>query len=110
MCSAYNVTDGAVITTGFEIQNGIEHMQIEYLLADNSFNSDPNAAIAEGILGVSVSMLVASTFDGQLLSSTTRTYRLLDNSVLTFTNTKEPRQVFQSSFLVNSSYVGQQSL
>lgn len=110
MCSAYNVTDGAVITTGFEIQNGIEHMQIEYLLANNSFNSDPNAAIAEGILGVSVSMLVTSTFDAQLLSSANRTYRLLDNTVLTFTNTRDPRQVFQSSFLVNSSYVGQQSL
>lgn len=102
-CTPYSVSAGNIITpANFEIQDGIEQMQVEYLLVDNTVTADPNLANATGILGISVSLLVSSSFDDQLLSESTRTYRLLENTPLAFTNTKEPRQVFQSSFVVNS--------
>lgn len=107
MCMSFSVTQNApIFNGGFEIQDGIEQMQIEYLLVDNTVTSDPNRALLEGILGVTVSFLVGSTFDDRLLTQNTRTYRLLDNDPIVFEASREPRQIFQSSFVINSMLVG----
>jgi prepilin-type N-terminal cleavage/methylation domain-containing protein len=83
------------------LQNGIQSMQIGYLLDDGTTTSDPLAASTQ-VLGISVSVLAISDA-GKTLSNGTRTYQLLDATPIT-TNDGLLRKIYQSSFLINNLY------
>ncbi len=107
-CNAYSVTNDAPIApVNFAIQNNVESMQVEYHLSDGTSTEDTPAT--PSILGVTVSILVNSGID-RAVSEKTRKYRLLEANELSFTNTRELRQVYQSTFPINSAFIIGQGL
>ncbi len=103
-CAAYSVTKNQIIMpTNIILQNNVESMQVQYILSDELTYSSPDFPVGMGVWAVTVSLLISGASEN-LTTPTDWTYRLLDADPMTFVGTTRQRQIFQSTFIINSTY------